>query len=98
MNCPTDHSTEDNLCPYWDLSKNKKFKAKVSNLINENKFLLVKLQPVIKDGVVEGQDKYEVPFNFDYTYEVRHNEVKISKYDGSQDVTVNCNPKTNSCN
>lgn len=46
------------------------YTARVKNLTSINKYLLVRLKPMLKPGVVEGDSTFDVDFSFSTSYRV----------------------------
>lgn len=46
------------------------YTARVKNLTSINKYLLVRLQPMLRAGVVEGESSFDVNFSFSTSYSV----------------------------
>ena len=56
-----------------------------------NKFFLVKLEPVLNSGVVEGSGDFKLPLNLDYKYQVDKEDKTSHKTSGDKRLKVSCN-------
>ena len=101
--CADDKVTELNRCSRWDLSSNSVYTSYVDKINPQSKFLLVQIQPSIKPDTIQGEGKFELKFDFDYSYEKipikkgKNDDSEPQKFEHSKEITVECYSKSNIC-
>jgi len=107
------------LCLHWDAQRpsSQKFnflgyRGKAKGLTNHNKYLLVKLIPVLKGDVLEGSSKFDLDLRLKYSYNVigvkesgkralgdvdENGILGVGVYQKKRTFTVECDPETLKC-